>query len=413
MSTRERCRDLTCMKASALIREYLEGIGFSIECNGHFEGSSGASWDIDCIYKINYGILDFSGGYVLLEKIDSHIIEYYLSAKNDIGLDKILIISKYNTPIDLRNIALRLGIIIYDVDEIFRIKKVEKHIESKVYYVNPYVSIENVRVKIVEGKIKGLKSIIPLMARKRQLIGVKLALYPLVCYHARVHASSPVEELIKTKEMHLCFEAGTGSLVSLSDEGLIIIQKWSRLGEIEDDAVQILIHIAEMGTVSLLQLKEHFKNINVELALDLLEEYGLIERIGADIYTIMKPPIEEYASPYQLLSKIGKISLKEPDICHTVISTKTSIGKITNIVNSIGTVEDHFILYYPLYIAVIGEKNNGVESIILIDAITGNRLTSIEEIVRDSIVMKEIDRIVEEIESGECTSEPARQPHHP
>ncbi len=409
MELEYKCRDPQCYELLEKIKRVLEDSGFNVKCNGRIKGVSGSYWDINCYFEADYRIMKVAGGIVLTQTIDPSIIEYIYTAKNDIGLDKVIVLTRSKGSSDLRDVAEKLGILIYTLEELQEELEAERP-GLPTYYIKPVIQKDIVEEKIREGRIRGLKSIIPLISRKRELIGVRLLYYPLLCYKVIVHVHGREESTIVTREMEVCFEGGSGSLVSLESHGLAVISEWGQLGELEDDAIDVLTHIAEIGTVSISQLKEHFTDIDVDIVIDVLFEYGLIERVGGEIYTIAKPPLHNYKSPATALREL--MVDENPVECSTRLDPLIDPGKLKRIVEAIGAVEGQTLVYYPIYIGVIRE--NGGESLtILIDGTTGDRLEDLEEVVKDSIAMKKIDIIIEEIEESisKCVSEPARPPH--
>ncbi len=404
-----KCLESECISLLKRVTSILETRGFNVECNGKIRGASGSYWDIQCIGSLSIGPAIIRIGVAAASTVDSNAVEYYLSAKNDLALDKVIVVSKTRPPEELVRLALRLGISLVHGAEVEAEPRAGER--GRTLYIHPQITMEEVLERIRTGRIKGIKPVIPILGRRKSILGSRLLLYPLLCLKGTIHAHLSGEGAIATREVDLCFEAGSGSLVSMEEHGLSIVWEWGQLGEIEDTAVDVLVVIGEIGTVSLTQLKEHFSDMDVELALSVLEEYGLIDRLGGDMYTIARPPIHGYKSPMVELREL--VEEKHPESgCARTLDSMVDPIKLRRIVESIGTVEEEATLYYPVYMVVVEDERSSIKHTILVDGVRGARLDDLEEVVSDSKMVKAIERIIEEIErNGECMSEPAQPPH--
>ncbi len=404
-----RCVESECISLLKRVTSILESHGFNVECNGKMRGASGSYWDVPCIGSLNIGPVTIRIGVAAASTVDSDAVEYYLSAKNDLALDKVIVVTRERPPGELVRLASRLGISVVPGPEIR--EPLGPSERGETLYIHPQVTVEEVLERIRTGRIRGLKPVIPILGRRKNILGARLLLYPLLCYRGTIHAHLGGEGAIATREVDLCFEAGSGSLVTVEEHGLSIVWEWGQLGEIEDTAVDVLAVIGEIGTVSLTQLKEHFSDIDVEIALSVLEEYGLVDRLGGDMYTIAKPPIQGYKSP---MTELRGLLAKEPPQARCVRRLEPMVDplKLRRIVESIGTVEEEAVLYYPVYMVVVEDERSDIKQTILVDGVKGTRLDDLEEVVSDSKMVKPIEKIVEEVEKRrECASEPAQPPH--
>ncbi|MEB3860707.1 MAG: hypothetical protein GSR84_00625 [Desulfurococcales archaeon] len=404
-----RCVESECISLLKRVTSILESHGFKVECNGKTRGASGSYWDVPCIGSLSIGPVTIRIGVAAASTVDSDAVEYYLSAKNDLALDKVIVVTRERPPEELVRLASRLGISVVPGTEIR--EPLGPRERGETFYIHPQVTVEEVLERIRTGRIRGLKPVIPILGRRKNILGARLLLYPLLCYRGTIHAHLGGEGAIATREVDLCFEAGSGSLVTVEEHGLSIVWEWGQLGEIEDTAVDVLAVIGEIGTVSLTQLKEHFSDMDVEIALSVLEEYGLVDRLGGDMYTIAKPPIQGYKSP---MTELRGLLAKEPPQarCARRLEPMVDPLKLRRIVESIGTVEEEAVLYYPVYMVVVEDERSDIKQTILVDGVKGTRLDDLEEVVSDSKMVKAIEKVMDEIEmGGECMSEPAQPPH--
>ncbi len=402
----EKCIKPDCRKAMSLLVELLKSKGYRVSCEGKHLRVNGAELSVDCIARQEIGPVRVSIGIITIDSPTADTIEQALVAKNMIPLDKVIIVSD-TVQRDLAEIAERLGIVLV-TPSLLNLAMADKLRQVVEAYIEPGIGVEEMKLMMREAKIPGIKPI-PLLGRRKRPLGLRLLYYPILCYHVTVHALNG-GEAIATRDTILCLEAGSGSLVEW-DDGLSIVWEWGQLGELDDDAVEVLLAISRIGTVSLTQLREQFRDLDAELAVSVLEEYGLIERVGGDMYSIAPPPLEGYKPIIDAVKdRIREKPLDGP--CTRVLKPVVDPLKIRKIVEAIGRIEDEKILYYPVYMIVLSEEKSYTYLTLLVDGVTGSRLEDLEEVVRDSIMMKEIDAIIEEVErKPECLSEPAQPPH--
>ena len=387
-----------------LVVAYLKSNGFDVDCRGEIKGSSGVMWRADCVFSRNFGIFKVTGIIVRNKGKESSVmgtLEHAYTIKTDTGVDKVVIIyDKQTVSREVKELAYKLGMVIVDLNDYERLRRsIERgtaYMGIDEFYVEPRISAREVAEH--EANNKGIMGVIG--QRKAKILGVILAYMPLYCAKASIHSTSDKE--ISYAEYSLCFEGSTGSLVSLDrDGGIYVVMEWQQLGELDPQALEVLKFISEIGTISIAQLKEHFYgSIDVESALEVLVEYGLIEETGG-LYTLKEPPVEVYLSPLEEFEAKGTIKRGRPR-CGRILSQTVDFGVLRDIVESYGTIEREGVLYYPLYLVVV-EKEKGrqkVSKVRIIDGLTGERLRDLEELIVDSRMADEINEIVIEVEKN-------------
>ena len=397
-------------------------MNFSVKCGKRkIKGASGVEWDVDCEFNKNYNIFNVNGLVILYKykKIDLSSLEHAYTVKMDTGVDKVLVvISDGMISEDILRIARKLGIEIISGRTIIGLRKESKLkelYEEKTYFIEPKYDAKEIEVIVKEEGYLSSGIISRFSSKKHELVGIKLAYIPMYCFTTIIHSIDEEPEIIEAEDVILCFEALSGSLISIEDNELSVVDEWRQVGEIEDDVIDVLKLISELGSVSRTQLEEHFKDPNIDLALDVLMEYGLVEPMGADLYKVEAPPIGDYRSPMEALRSQLKRGLPP---CGILFDAMINISKLEGILEAYGLVKDYTILYYPIYLAIIRKEKTGrrIDTVIMIDGISGARLKDIEELILDSAAIKQIDKVISDVESkvlqeSNCSSEPARHPH--
>ncbi len=385
-----------------LVVAYLRDNGFEVDCSGEIKGSSGVKWRADCVFSKNFGIFKVTGIIVRSKGGNSNVmgtLEHAYTIKTDTGVDKVIIIyDEQAVSREVKELAYKLGMVIIDVNDYNRLQRsVETgttYVQVDEFYIGPRISAKEVAEH--EANNKGIMGVIG--QKKTRILGVILVYLPLYCAKASIHSMDSRE--ISYTEYSLCFEGSTGSLVAIDDEGgIYVVMEWQQLGELDPQALEVLKFISEIGTISMAQLKEHFYgSIDVESALEVLVEYGLIEETGG-LFMLKEPPIEHYLSPLEEFEAKGLVNRGKPK-CGRVLKLTVDFKILREIVESYGTIEKEGILYYPLYLVVV-EKEKGrhrVSKVRIIDGLTGERLRDLEELIIDSRMADEINEIVLEVE---------------
>jgi len=315
--------------------------------------------------------------------------------------DLAVVISR-GTPEIVRSAARLLGVLV--LDEGAMGEEAEEAVESLV--AEPAVS-EVEAEEIFKSKI--LHSLRGLLGgvfggRKVEYLGHSLAFLRLRCYRLALHAADVVPEALETMEASVCFETASGSLVEYTSGGLELSDILVRLGELEEESIEVVHLLARSPSASLAEIAEHVGSFEkARVIVELLAEFGLVE-IGSDESVRLVVPIpEDYRDPLTALIESGatRIHSGRPD-CESIIGLEEIVEKLDAIMPALGRIEEVKDFYYPIYVGVFRKYKDTryIDVATIIDGITGRRSEDIEEMLAGSPAVFKLDSIIVKVARG-------------
>ncbi len=384
--------------------ELLLDSGFRVECRDGVRGASGTIWKVDCVFSKDYSVFVLNG--VILSSPDPptiSLIEHAYTIKNDTGSDKVIVVAPEPGDRPIKSLARKLGVVILTPTAIKRahLRTGEepewKPIEA--FHFLPLVSGRHVAELVDKGTV--LQSFLGSLfqGRRHKVLGARVAYIPLLCLHGFVHTLDKEPETLEAEESSLCFDMVSGSLVSADEGSITIVEEWSKLGELSDDAVEVLRYLGSMGTCSLSGLEEALKKEDLELVMEVLQDYGLVDNIGGDNYRIAKPPLEGYVSPVETAKEKRARLVKGLPGCGTAFPALVGSDKLEKIVGIHGLFKEKAIIYYPLYVVVVLKERAGkrIETAMMFDALSGKRVEDFEEVIAETPAIIEVDKIINDV----------------
>jgi len=357
------------------IRLHLERRGFSV----HESASTS-----DLVAELDTGIFTLRVGVIVYEDGDiTGAIGRAFLAKSDEDLDKVVVIHIGGGK------ASRIVVDGIEVIPAERLKLAPLKVDIEEYFVKPRVSREEVE-RLAE-KHKGW-----LFSRRGEFIGARTVFLPLYCFTVLLHTLDYAPEALEARTETLCFDAVTGSLIGF-DNGLVPMETWSGVGEISDEAIDVLLRISDLGEASIAELKEEFgPTVDIDSVIEVLVEKGLVEPIGEDAYTLAKPPVSGYKNP--MAAAQGFLEKGKPP-CGRILRSHVGLGKMERIVSAFGVIKSEALLYYPIHVLVYARRrgDKSVEVAVLIDAFTGERLAELEEMLAASPAVTEFDEVIDDV----------------
>ena len=384
--------------------ELLSEKGFTIECKDGIRGASGTIWKVDCVFSKDYSVFKLNG--VIISSYDPptiSLIEHAYTIKNDTGSDKIVVVAPDPGDRPIKSLAKKLGVVILTPSLISkaRLRAVEESEWGplETFHLLPLVKGSDV----VEAAERGapLYSILGsiFQSKKYKVLGARVAYLPLLCVHGFVHTLDKEPESLEAEESSLCFDMVSGSLVSMEEDAITIVEEWSKLGELSDDAIEVLTHIGSMGTCSLSSLEESLRKEDLELIVEVLQDYGLLDNVGGDNYRVAKPPLEDYIPPTQAAKEKGVEPVKGFPKCGTSFPALVGSDRIERIVGVHGLFREKAIVYYPIYVVVILKEKAGkrIETAMMFDGLSGKRTEDLEEVIAETPAIIEVDKIINDV----------------
>jgi hypothetical protein len=389
--------------AVKVLVELLRRKGFIVECKDGVRGASGTIWRVDCVFSKNYSVFTLNG--IILS---SHapptisLVEHAYTIKNDTGSDKMVVVVPEPGDKPIKSLAKKLGVVILTPHQIRETRVVEEERELgplETFHLNPVVK----GVEVVEQAEKGagLHSLLGsiFQGRRHKVLGARVAYIPLLCLHGFVHTLDKEPESLEAEESSLCFDMVSGSLVSMDEGSITIVEEWSKLGELSEDAIEVLNRVGSMGTCSLSSLEEALKNEDLELIIELLQDYSLLDNVGGDNYRVAKPPLDNYVSPVEAVRGKGLELLKGAPSCGSSFPALVGSEKIERIVEIHGFFRDKAIIYYPVYVVVTLKEKTGkrIETAMMFDGVSGRRIEDFEEVIAETPAIIEVDKIINDV----------------
>lgn len=398
--------------------------GFKLECRKELLSNGARSKVVagPCKFQGMVGPIPIKGLIVVAETANAQIIRELAKIRLVELIPVAIIVTRDPPSKEIEELAGALGVIVTQA-EVWG-KQVEEKVKD--YTVIPRLDTSSAR-KVFETRVKsdllGLFGGV-LSSKKLRFIGLKLAYFPLRCYEVLIHKLGEDDEVLETSKASLCFETASGSLVGVRDGVIYIRDELVRLGELDDDAINVLELISSMGAASINEIAEHLgESDRARIITDVLVELGLLEPDYNGLFHISPIRLENYVSPLTYLKEENLLTEGRPARCSRVLEPGFDLNKLDRIVGAFGLVKSTLNIYYPLYIGVFRKRKNGnyVDIAAIIDGVIGHRLEELEETIAGSNMVYQLDKIIEEITGsveeecpeGEEGSEPARPTHSP
>lgn len=384
--------------------ELLADKGFTVECKDGVRGASGTLWKVDCVFSKDYSVFVLNG--IILSSPDPptlSLIEHAFTIKNDTGSDKVIVVVPEPGDRSIKSLARKLGVAILTPSTIERAYlRAGEELEWRpleVFHAPPLVRGSSVVGLVEKGTI--LHSFLGSLfqGRRYRVLGARVAYIPLLCLHGFVHTLDKEPETLEAEESSLCFDMVSGSLVSVDEESITIVEEWSKLGELSEDAIEVLRYLGSMGTCSLSGLEEALKKEDLELVIEVLQDYGLVDNVGGDNYRVAKPPLEGYVSPLEAVrGKQAKLVKGLPG-CGTTFPALVGSDKLEKIVGVHGLFKERAVVYYPVYVVVVLKERAGkrIETAIMFDGLSGKRIEDFEEIIAETPAVIDVDKIINDV----------------
>ncbi len=378
-----------------LLKEYLDSLQSLVDIRISKELEEG-------LYLIDFsmGPIKFKIGLLECKEDDfQKILGKALSIKNKYMLDKVVAVtlSRGSGPLSSQAASIEwLDVVSIDDFKVIStqagvpsVRGLEQPLLVREVYVKPLINYEEDLMKLAE-KHRGR------IIRKGDIMGSRIAFIPLYCAFLHAHTIDYTTDYLESENIRLCFEMITGSLVTFED-GVRPANFWQKVGELNEDLVKILHRIADLGEASISELKEEFRfSVDVESAIDVLLERGLIEPRAPDTYSLAAIPTSRIKDVYH---KVERYLEEGKPACGTIFKRYSSYDKLKRIVEPYGGIKDEKIIYYPLHIIVYSKKAGGrkIDIAITVDGITGSRLGELEELLAESPAVADIDYIVDKV----------------
>lgn len=371
-----------------------------------------------CLFSGTLGPLRIKGVLVLVDYTTSEVVKELAMVRLKKGVPLALVVSRDPPPRELVELASIMGVGVVQAE--FKPPSESGPVE---YVILPEINEEAAR-KIFETKVRSSLTGIfggVLSSKKVVFAGSRLAYIVIACYDVLLHIREH-GEVLEAQRSSLCFETATGSLVGVEKGRLRVREEFSRLGELNEEAIRILEIIAGGGRVTMAEIVEHFGDPErARMLVDFLVELGLVEPDYEGFFHVVEPRIEDYVSLKEYYAGKGKLVEGRPAKCARVIEPVFDLSILDRIVKAFGLVETESLVYYPIYVGVFRKYKNHkkyVDTAVIIDGVTGERLEDLEEILVDSNAIYQLDQIIEEVArnaKAECPegSEPARPAHSP
>jgi hypothetical protein len=378
----------------SLLNKYLESIHSSIDIKlSRLSGEPAYVMEVLVgPVRLRVGFIDASGQTL------QQVLGKALALKNEHSLDKIIVVASKGLTHEAESQSLNL-----DWLEIVSLEEFERTVSSIKPVVRRQEAISGIAEFHIKPRINSEEGLMRLaerhrgrIIRKGDIIGSRIAFLPLYCTLVHVHTIDYTTDYLESEHVRMCFETITGSLVTYED-GIRPATFWQRIGELGEELVKLVHRIADLGEASMSELKEEFRfSIDLEAAIDVLIEKGLIEPRAPDTYSLASLPtsrirdVFERLEPHLVEGKPG---------CGMVLRQYSKPEKIKSIVEPYGSIKEERLVYYPLHIIIYTKRagNRKIDIAITVDALTGSRLGELEELLAESPAVVDIDYIVDRV----------------
>ncbi len=271
---------------------------------------------------------------------------------------------------------------------------------EEAYYIEPRIEDPESVLEKARPSGRGLLTGVLSGRQRVELLGYKWAYLRVRCYDIMLNASDVVPEALEAMEVSLCFEAATGSLVEYSNNGLVLSDILVRIGELEDEPVEVIRHLAKAGRANLSEIAEIVGGLErAKVVVDLLSEFGLVEVDPDGTVRLVVAGIEEYSSPKEKLLSLAK---RGSPGCGKIIEVDEVIERLDEIVGSLGKLRRIANIYYPVLVGVFRKYRDSktIDVAVILDGVTGRRMEDLEDAIAGTSAVLILDSIIEEIASG-------------
>ena len=386
----------------------LRDTGFRVECEPRIK-QAGPRVEGPCRFEGRFGPFTLRGVVIYATEPDDGILRELIQVKVAYKAQVAVLVSSSRVPPGLRAAADALGIVIVEPEVPVEARRGEEY-EPVDYTVKAVVDVGRAE-ELFRGKITAsLRGLLGGMfsGTKVSFTGSILAYYTFRCYDVVLHAIDKSDEALESEETRLCFETATGTLVGVEDRELVVYEELSRLGELDEDAVSLLEQLSKIGTMSLNEVGEFVGGMErAKIVVNILVEFGLVEVDVGDQVSIAPIDVGNYRDLLGWLEKENLLLRGRPPACAERLGPGFEVEKLDRVVGALGLVKRVYNVYYPVYIGVFRKAKNGkyIDVTVLLDGVTGERLEEFEELIADSNVVFQLDKIVDRIVTGRAEEE--------
>ena len=373
--------DSEVLEAEEIVRRVVDLVarrlpGASSECRPERRGCSGRRWRIPCIVTVN----------VLLDTLKIGVA-YAASpgeaaalagARTDLGLDRLIVLVDGSVDPGLRDSLAAVGV------KVMSLKEALEKLGALEYY-EERVEAYTIKPAVTEGDVERLAARYRGRLFKRgDYAGHAIVYLPLYTFETRLHRVNYTEAALEALEVYLSFEAIRGSLVRAGGDGTLELHhEWQRIGELDYSALEVLEYIDREGLASYEDLLAHFGDEKIEGVLNLLVELRLVDEIESGSYTVRPLDLHGYRSVY--LTHKDRLEKERPP-ARQVLPAEAPYPLIRAFVSLFGEVREEMVIYYPILVIAYSRSREGRVTYVytLVDGVTGERVTDIEDIVYSS-----------------------------
>ncbi|MCE4617733.1 MAG: hypothetical protein F7C32_04030 [Desulfurococcales archaeon] len=370
------------------VKKVLTTAGFETEQGVSIAGKSGINWTVDVYGKSYCRLFDLTVAVIIVldEPITKEKVSLYAYMKNDVNIDKVLLVTNRKVDFDAKKIAKSIGLSIVDVSRLATVAPIAKTVmmkpQLKRSHISPAISHDEMMKKLrCEKTLLG--------GCKRKLIDTVLVYLPLYSYTITLELPHKGTHEIEFNEHNVTFESVKGSMINVDEDGTIQIERaYANLGELSFEVMEVIRYIVEHGPLTKEELFElvAVDEKKLERILLILLDKMLVDIYG-DTYTIRQFTIP---ARYRSVSDFYKDKLKTGiPADHEIINPRVSLDKLEYFLSIFGEVSDRSIIYYPLYVAIY-EKPGTIVRIKVFDGNTGERLEEFEELLEHTDVLRKI-----------------------
>ncbi|MCE4627932.1 MAG: hypothetical protein F7C34_02120 [Desulfurococcales archaeon] len=369
--------------------------------------SGSVSWDLSgaslCIKELTVDGVDVRLGIVRVNKLDSKIVRELASLKNYYGLDVLAVdVHEARDTGEMGSVRELLSLLGIKLVSLPPEHAGETRVRSLVVrtQINSRDAARIFTTK-VKNQIAGFMG--SLAGRKVEFMGLEHAYMPFRCYNILYNRRFGGGGDLAATEAEYCFELATGSLVTLEDDE-IVVTSFMELGELDEIVITAYEYIGRKGEASIDELAEVLGSADrAEIVVRMLVDYGLLEPVGLNTYVPRGP--DETSNMVRYFLGKGLAVEGRPPRCSRILGPGVDTEILDRIVRVWGVVRQVWDLYLPVYVGVFKKKQKGregVEIAAIIDAVWGNRLEDLEELIGSSSIIYIIDEIINEIIEGKA-----------
>ena len=277
---------------------------------------------------------------------------------------------------------------------------VVEEVAEEEYHIKPRISEPEKVLEKAKPSPRGLLTGVLAGRQRVELLGYEWAYLKVRCYNIILNASDLVPDALEALEVTLCFETATGSLVEYSEDGLLLSDILVRVGELEEEPVEVIKYLARAGRANISEIADIVGSIErARVVIDILSEFGLVEVDPDGTVRLVVAGIDAYNSPHEKLFSIAEPG--RPD-CGKVLEVEEVVDRLDEIVGSLGKLRKVTNLYYPVLVGVFRKYKDSrtIDVAVIVDGITGRRMEDVEDAIAGTSAVLILDNIIEEIASG-------------